>query len=97
MAPPTPVFGKDELEPLLKKVKPPCVLKSLIQNECTFNGEEYICVPFKRLFKECLLDSKTKDGRASRIVRIEITDRHTNDGILEDQMLKRFWEADLHQ
>ncbi|AET38533.1 Som1p Ecym_3015 [Eremothecium cymbalariae DBVPG len=69
MAPPTPIITRDEVEPILSRTKD-CILASLIQNECHFDGHNYVCIPFKRLFEECTLNK--------RRVRIEVTDISTN-------------------
>ncbi|SCW01488.1 LAFE_0E00738g1_1 [Lachancea fermentati] len=87
MAPPTPIFGKEELSPLLEKIHGPCQLYSLIQNECTYDGQGYICVPFKRLFEECSVGDRT--------IRVEVTDAHTNKNILNDEIVERFWNSTL--
>lgn len=84
MAPPTLVFGKEELKGIWEKTAEPCFLKALVQNECEFNGHEYVCTPFKRLFKEC--------GAGKRIVRIEVTDQDTNH-LAFDATVTRFWES----
>lgn len=69
MSPPTPVFGKDDVDLLLKQAND-CKLKSLTQNDCSFIEREYICIPFKRLFQECIMGTKK--------IRIEVTDYNTN-------------------
>lgn len=69
MAPPTLLRNRTEIELFLSSAKY-CDLTSLVQNVCHFNGYDYTCVPFKRLFKECLLNKK--------LIRIEITDSDTN-------------------
>ncbi|AGO11274.1 AaceriACR014Cp [[Ashbya] aceris (nom. inval.)] len=69
MAPPTPVLTREEVAPALANSRD-CVLASLTQNECHFDGRGYVCVPFQRLFRECTLNK--------RRVRIEITERNTN-------------------
>lgn len=84
MAPPTVVFGKEELEPLLRNVMATCIFKSLTQSECNFDGHQYVCVPFKRVFKECKVDGKS--------IRIEVTDRNTNKA-KADEMVDSFWNS----
>ncbi|AMD20173.1 HCR023Wp [Eremothecium sinecaudum] len=69
MAPPTPIMNATEVEPLLSIARN-CYLSSLVQNECYFNGYDYTCVPFKRLFQECIVHKKK--------VRIEVTTSDTN-------------------
>ncbi|SCU80986.1 LADA_0B10594g1_1 [Lachancea dasiensis] len=83
MAPPTLVFGKEELDHILAKVRGPCKLKSLTQNQCDFNGHEYVCIPFKRVFKECLV------GKSGQTIRIELTSEATN----MDLTVQDFWSS----
>ncbi|SCU79635.1 LANO_0A06964g1_1 [Lachancea nothofagi CBS 11611] len=84
MAPPTLVCQKHEFKSLWKDVKGPCVLKSLIQYECEFNGYEYDCVPFKRVFEECITGEKLKKFRR------EVTNERTNQA---DEMVQKFWSS----
>lgn len=69
MAPPTKILSPENQRQLLERAKD-CSLKSLTQNECAFNGHEYICTPFKRLFQECIV--------RDQLIRIEVTDKFTN-------------------
>lgn len=75
MAPPTPVYSKDEvlrvfeLDKLVDEKQ--CELKSLTQFECGFSGGLSECVPFKRVFQDCVL----RNGQRQRI---EITGSWTN-------------------
>lgn len=85
MAPPTPVFGREELELVRNKVEEPCQLKSLIQNECEYNGLEYVCLPFKRVFQECIV------GAQRQRVRLEVTTELTNSAV--DPTMERFWST----
>lgn len=70
MAPPTPVLSRDEIARVYRVPDGPCTLKSLTQHQCSFDGGLVTCVPFKRLFKECLKGTKK--------VVWEITDVDTN-------------------
>lgn len=70
MAPPTKILGYDVQQRMLERSQE-CALKSLTQNECAFNGHEYVCVPFKRLFQQCVM----RDGRR---LNIEVTNEATN-------------------
>ncbi|SCU87648.1 LAME_0D10924g1_1 [Lachancea meyersii CBS 8951] len=85
MAPPTPVFGREELEMVRIKAKGPCQLKSLVQNECEFNGHNYVCIPFKRVFEECIVGGKQQK------IRLEVTSESTNAVI--DATVARFWSS----
>lgn len=69
MAPPTKIVGPEQQHKLLEKARD-CELMSLTQNECTLNGLDYICTPFKRLFQQCMV--------GKRQMRIEVTDEYTN-------------------
>ncbi|CUS21740.1 LAQU0S03e09670g1_1 [Lachancea quebecensis] len=84
MAPPTLVFGKEELKDIWERTKGPCSLKALVQNECEFIGHEYVCIPFKRLFKEC--------GAGREFTRIEVTNPGTNLRYADDT-ISRFWDS----
>lgn len=70
MAPPTKILGLDTQQRMLQRGEN-CSLKSLVQNECAFNGNDYVCTPFKRLFEQCMV----KDGR---VLNIEVTNLNTN-------------------
>lgn len=73
MAPPTPILTteqilreKERVESLRERNR--CQLRSLTQHLCHFEDTgEYVCLPFKRVFEQCL-------GR-----RLEVTDATTND------------------
>lgn len=93
MAPPTLVHTRADInrqfhEPLANPEKYQCLLKSLVQNECTFKiddatGVEAICIPFKRVFQRCLMSTAhTVNGQkqlTDRWVNIEVTDENTNE------------------
>lgn len=70
MAPPTKIVGVETQQRMLDRGKD-CVLKSLIQNECSFRGDNYVCTPFKRVFERCTM----RDGR---VVNVEVTTQETN-------------------
>ncbi|CDR44749.1 CYFA0S15e02256g1_1 [Cyberlindnera fabianii] len=76
MAPPTPIITRDELDRVFaleqRLDQTNCVIRSLTQHNCVFEGGLINCVPFKRLFRECAL--KQGNGR----LRVEITDVNTN-------------------
>ncbi|EJS44081.1 som1p [Saccharomyces arboricola H-6] len=56
MAPPTTIRSRDQaLAPLdTLDAKTHCQLKELVQWECQFEGADYACFPFKRLFERCI-------------------------------------------
>ncbi|KAF6007898.1 hypothetical protein HII12_004310 [Brettanomyces bruxellensis] len=70
MAPALPVYSREEIKEMYPElfpariVKEPdgkfeldsksCKLYTLVQNQCTFDGNQCICVPFRRLFARCL-------------------------------------------
>ncbi|SCU80158.1 LAFA_0B07822g1_1 [Lachancea sp. 'fantastica'] len=83
MAPPTPVFGREELEVVRDRIEEPCQLKSLIQHECEYNGLQYVCLPFKRVFQECIV------GKQRQKVRFEVTTELTNGAV--DATVEKFW------
>lgn len=98
MAPPTPVYSRDDIlaiygDILKYPLKYSCELKSLTQYECTFRivernkPPEIICLPFKRVFQRCLLDKmvkeKDKKKKIKQWVNIEITDEKVNKELLE--------------
>ncbi|CEP63371.1 Som1p LALA0_S08e00892g [Lachancea lanzarotensis] len=83
MAPPTPVFGREELAPVRNRIVEPCQLKSLIQHECEYDGLKYVCLPFKRVFQECVV------GAQRRKTRFEVTTELTNGAV--DVTVERFW------
>ncbi|ODV98375.1 hypothetical protein PACTADRAFT_185126 [Pachysolen tannophilus NRRL Y-2460] len=108
MSPPIPVYSKKEIDNTYKKFLKDddanCTLYSLIQNQCTFNGSEIICLPFKRLFTRCLRP-KDKTTTEPRYQLIEITDETCNDYFKfnqfyqkqtgsGDDLLEKFLKAD---
>ncbi|KAH3679466.1 hypothetical protein WICMUC_000956 [Wickerhamomyces mucosus] len=98
MAPPTLVLSKDDslkayrLQSLLNSPKTKCQLKSLSQFECSFDGGLYTCVPFKRVFQDCIM----KNGKRQVV---EVTDKNTNKLQFEGDEAKRFLniEANLRK
>ncbi|QLG74421.1 hypothetical protein HG535_0G03040 [Zygotorulaspora mrakii] len=98
MAPPTPILCKDQIQGEHQKLVRDskfCSLKSLTQYQCNitaYSPEEYICVPFKRLFEECITANKTNkrsfdNGKSQKqqkvnpglvTKRVELTSRNTN-------------------
>ncbi|SCU81904.1 LAMI_0B08152g1_1 [Lachancea mirantina] len=92
MAPPTPILGPEELDRAKGQVLKPCKLMSLTQNECRFDGHEYVCIPFKRVFQEC----QAGKGKHKHTLRFEVTTAATNERLASDEMVQRFWDASLH-
>jgi inner membrane protease subunit SOM1 len=89
MAPPTPILTKEDINKVFewdKRVDPStCVLKSITQFNCSFDGGLVTCVPFKRLFNECVVKGK------KRRIAVEITDVNTNTS--ESEVMKFLREA----
>lgn len=60
MAPALPIYSREEIEKMYPKsegfnrVPDNCHLYNLFQNECTYDGNKVICLPFKRVFMRCL-------------------------------------------
>lgn len=60
MAPPTPILTRDQIQEEKKRLlqgSRDCSLKSLTQYQCHISAPgngEYICIPFKRVFEECI-------------------------------------------
>ena len=70
MAPAFPVYSREEIKEMYPELFPSrienkqdgkftldsenCKLYTLVQNQCTFDGNQCICVPFRRLFARCL-------------------------------------------
>lgn len=77
MAPPTPVYSRDDIATLHrfpldpKTGEPKCPLKEITQFECDVHEAEIICVPFKRIFRAC----QTRNGGEQLI---EVTSEKTN-------------------
>lgn len=110
MAPPTLVHTRADIhsqyrEQLANPEKHKCLLKSLVQNECTFrindtSTVETICIPFKRVFQRCLVSMpETRNGKKQirdRWVNIEITDEHTNERLRKSYSseIERFYNAE---
>ncbi|QLL35092.1 hypothetical protein HG536_0H04680 [Torulaspora globosa] len=79
MAPPTPVLTREQLE---RQISFPsadgCQLKSLTQFQCQIfppGSGEYLCIPFKRLFEECVVAAGASKNTPSRF---EVTSPLTN-------------------
>ncbi|CDK28805.1 unnamed protein product [Kuraishia capsulata CBS 1993] len=80
MAPPVPVYSKEEVETMFSgvlvdspaKPRKDCDLYSITQNQCTFNGTEVICLPFKRLFQRCLIGAISEKSKSTRDRKVEI-------------------------
>lgn len=59
MAPALPIYRREEIERMypksegFTKVPENCEVYQLIQNECTYDGNKVICLPFKRMFMRC--------------------------------------------
>ncbi|CAK9436868.1 uncharacterized protein LODBEIA_P13900 [Lodderomyces beijingensis] len=100
MAPPIPVFSANEIhhrydEQMQNPEKFQCHLKSLTQHECTFRPStpqrstpEFICLPFKRIFRRCLVPTLTKRSNGEKVkgekwINIEVTDAQTNADLLD--------------
>lgn len=99
MSPPVPVFSREEvIEEIPElgyskaKLSKKCSLYTITQNQCTFNGTEIICLPFKRTFARCPLINKAKDGRL--YADIEITTSRDNNYKKQESMLEKFLSAD---
>ncbi|AQZ18487.1 SOM1 (YEL059C-A) [Zygosaccharomyces parabailii] len=77
MAPPTPILTNEQIirerekvESLRRRNK--CQLRSLTQHLCHFeDNREYVCIPFKRVFQQCV-------GHA-----LEVTEAATNGALKE--------------
>lgn len=66
MAPPTPILSKEQVKKDQDQGSKDCQLKSLTQYQCQIfppGSGEYVCVPFKRMFEECLKVSKTNKNK----------------------------------
>lgn len=112
MAPPVPVYSLNDIkskykQQLTEPEKYQCHLKSITQHECTFkpdpnriNQPEIICLPFKRIFQRCLIDTKQKiDGKKvilKKWINIEITNNQTNKDLLitHGNIVKEFMNAE---
>ena len=62
MAPALPVYSRSDIEemyPVMKQanfrgeVPRNCQLYQLVQNQCTYDGNSVLCLPFERLFLRC--------------------------------------------
>lgn len=80
MAPPTPILSKEQVKKEQEQGQlhgsKDCQLKSLTQYQCQIfppGSAEYVCVPFKRVFEECLKASKTNRNKNKNKL-----DRHNN-------------------
>lgn len=100
MAPALPVYTREEIQRMHPKMKTVeknmddipenCDMYKLIQNECTYDGNNVKCLPFKRVFLRCLekkggevigykLKPKHKEDQDTEIYRnIEITKKQDN-------------------
>lgn len=63
MAPSLPIYTRKEIEEHTgidinnlnnDNIGKNCELKELIQNQCTYDGNNVKCLPFKRIFLQCL-------------------------------------------
>lgn len=87
MAPALPVYSRQDIEQMYpglfptrinKDGKPAlnldnCSLYSLIQDQCTYDGNKCVCVPFKRVFARCL-DNEFNSRR--EVVGYKLTPAH---------------------
>ncbi|ODV83343.1 hypothetical protein CANARDRAFT_9744 [[Candida] arabinofermentans NRRL YB-2248] len=98
MAPPLPVYSRDEIKSLyphlfperipkdddtlpnsntnstnFKLSLPNCTLYSLTQNQCTYDGNRTVCIPFKRLFARCLDEEYSKK---KEVIGYKLTPSH---------------------
>lgn len=84
MAPALPVYTRGEIEKLFpvmrsEEIPPNCSLYRLIQNQCTYDGNRVICLPFKRVFLRCL---ETRNGE---VVGYRLQPKHgLKDGVYRD-------------
>lgn len=55
-----------------EKLPKDCKLYELIQNQCTYDGNEVFCLPFKRVFLRCL------ENREREVIGYKLTPLHKN-------------------
>lgn len=59
MAPALPIYSRDEVEKMypgskkFSEIPSNCEMYKLTQNECTYDGNRVLCLPFKRMFMRC--------------------------------------------
>ncbi|KAH3661174.1 hypothetical protein OGAPHI_006581 [Ogataea philodendri] len=124
MAPSLPVYSRQELKDNYPHLFPEvvegadgkktldlenCKLWSLTQNQCTFDGDRTVCIPFKRVFARCkdteysskreltgykLFPEHTQKKSKEVYRNIEITTEKDNDYTTKDKLLEEFFEAD---
>lgn len=120
MAPALPVYSRDEIKEMYPNLFPDrvetdedghfkldnenCRLYSLIQNQCTFDGNQCVCVPFKRLFARCL--DKNYDGQRevigyklrpvhnSQLLRSGISRRKPDEAVYRDVEITNWKDND---
>lgn len=86
-----------------EEVPADCEIYKLVQNQCTYDGNKVMCLPFKRVFLRCLENKSkeivgykikplhrkdAKDGGDKVYRDIEITRREDNDYPINKEMVE---------
>ncbi|GMM32642.1 hypothetical protein DAMA08_053870 [Martiniozyma asiatica (nom. inval.)] len=97
MAPPIPVYDKDEIRQMLPRIYPTsrdlqelkskgCELFEIVQHQCTFDGNKILCLPFKRVFARCLDEFFTSN---QEVIGYKLKPTHLTGRLVENEKIWR--------